>query len=51
MDLVVLKKSLRATHPLRFELIWESILSGYKPSKELSKRVEDIEHRVRYAHG
>ncbi|MFH1787923.1 MAG: KEOPS complex kinase/ATPase Bud32 [Candidatus Altiarchaeota archaeon] len=48
MDLVVLKKSLRATHPSRFELIWKNVLAGYKPDKELSTRVETIENRVRY---
>lgn len=49
MDLVVFKKSLRATHPERFELIWVSVLKGCSPSKELSSRVEKIEGRVRYA--
>lgn len=49
MDLVVLKKSLRATHPSRSEFIWKNVLRGYKPDKELSTRVETIESRVRYA--
>jgi len=49
MDLVVLKKSLRATHPRRFESIWGHLLSGYKPGAEFSARVETIESRVRYA--
>ena len=49
MDLVVLKKSLRATHPRRFEAIWGHLLEGYNPSAEFSTRVETIESRVRYA--
>lgn len=49
MDLVVLKKSLRATHPRLFDLIWENVLKGYKPDKEFTSRVEKIESRVRYA--
>jgi len=48
MDLVVLKKSLMATHPLQFEELWTAILAGYKPAKEMSARVEKILSRVRY---
>ncbi len=53
MDLVVLKKSLTAAHTGKFEIIWKGIIEGYgKNSKnfdEISKRVEVIEKRVRYA--
>lgn len=49
MDLVVFKKSVRATHPKNFEVIWEGMLAGYKGSKEILTRVEHIEKRVRYA--
>ena len=48
MDMVVLKKSLMATHPEKFESIWSSISKGYKPSKEFTTRVETILSRVRY---
>jgi len=48
MDLVVLKKSLRATHPKKYELIWESISSGYKIQEDLETRIDTIEKRVRY---
>ncbi len=49
MDLVVLKKSLRAAHTERFELIWESVLAGYGQDRELEGRIKTIEKRVRYA--
>lgn len=53
MDLVVLKKSLMAAHTGKFGIIWKGIIEGYgKNSKnfdEISKRVEVIEKRVRYA--
>jgi len=48
MDLVVFKKSLMATHPKKFKLIWDALLGGYKPTKELAARVEKILSRVRY---
>ncbi len=49
MDLVVLKKSLRAAHTERFEPIWESILAGYGQDREIECRIKTIEKRVRYA--
>jgi len=49
MDLVVFKKSLRATHPKRFEFIWGRVLEGYGADAETKSRVEKIEGRVRYA--
>lgn len=53
MDLVVLKKSLKAAHTKRFDLIWSSILDSYKAKqlkkKEILSRMVTIEKRVRYA--
>lgn len=49
MDLVVFRKSLRATHPKKFEIVWAAIQEGYGGGKEVFSRVEDIEKRVRYA--
>lgn len=49
MDLVVLKKSLLATHPSKSKRIWESTIKGYAGKKEILNRVEKIEKRVRYA--
>ncbi len=52
MDMVVLKKSLMATHTGKFEIIWNGIMGGYRNSKnfdEISKRIGVIEKRVRYA--
>ncbi len=52
MDMVVLKKSLMATHTGKFEIIWNGIMGGYRNSKnfdEISKRIGIIEKRVRYA--
>jgi len=51
MDLVVLKKSLRATHPDKFNLIWKNLIEGYKSANrfdEIMNRVRVIERRVRY---
>lgn len=53
MDLVVLKKSLKATHPKKFNIIWKEILEGYRKnkgkfSKEIIKRIDVIEKRARY---
>ncbi|HIE34406.1 MAG TPA: Kae1-associated serine/threonine protein kinase [Candidatus Altiarchaeales archaeon] len=50
-DLVVLKKSLKAAHTRRFNLIWNSILRGYKNAdrnSETIKRINTIEKRARY---
>ncbi|MFH0860011.1 MAG: KEOPS complex kinase/ATPase Bud32 [Candidatus Altiarchaeota archaeon] len=49
MDLVVFKKSLLATHPGKFDTVWNSMADGYGKKKEIFKRVEQIEKRVRYA--
>jgi len=52
VDLVVLKKSLKASHPKKFDLIWNNIIKGYfkyDRNQEVFKRVEIIEKRVRYA--
>jgi len=49
MDLVVFRKSLRATHPKKSDLIWDAIIEGYGRDHELFERVEQIEGRVRYA--
>ncbi len=49
MDLVVLKKSLKATHPKQFDVIWSGIIEGYGGRKEVFTRVDTIEKRVRYA--
>jgi len=49
MDLVVFKKSLRATHPTRYEYLWRNVSRGYEISESLLKRVEKIEKRVRYS--
>jgi len=51
MDLVVFKKSILATHTSKSEMIWASLLEGYKPSKEILARISTIEKRVRYAGG
>ena len=51
MDLVVFKKSILATHTKKADLIWNSMLDGYKPDKELLARISTIEKRVRYAGG
>ncbi len=51
MDLVVLKKALKATHPKKFETIWNGILAGYVAypnHKEVVNRIEKIEKRARY---
>ena len=48
MDLVVFKKSIHATHTTDYDLIWNSLAEGYKPSNEIMRRVEAIEKRVRY---
>lgn len=51
MDIVVLKKSLRAMYPERFEIIWNGICGGYQNYQEYSgvfKRIEAIEKRARY---
>lgn len=52
MDLVVLKKAIKATHPKKFKEIWERILKGYKKEsnayKEIFNRITEIEKRVRY---
>ncbi|MFC2154076.1 KEOPS complex kinase/ATPase Bud32 [Candidatus Altiarchaeota archaeon] len=53
MDLVVFRKSLYASHPSKADKIWEAIIKSYKEnfkeSKEIMKRTEQIEKRVRYA--
>lgn len=52
MDLVVLKKAVKATHPKKFNEIWRGILKGYKKESnsysEILNRIEEIEKRVRY---
>ena len=51
MDIVVLKKSLRAMYPSRFGLIWSGVCEGYKDyseHEEILKRAEAIEKRARY---
>ena len=51
MDLVVLKKSLSAAHIDKFDLIWDSLLDGYKDIREYEKileRIAIIEKRARY---
>lgn len=51
MDMVVLKKSLRAMYPVKFEVIWEGICAGYRNYDnylEIFKRIETIEKRARY---
>jgi Kae1-associated kinase Bud32 len=51
MDLVVFKKSILATHTKKSDLIWESMLKGYGPAREMLARINVIEKRVRYAGG
>ncbi len=48
MDLVVFKKSIMATHTIHADKIWVNLVEGYQPGKEMLKRVETIENRVRY---
>jgi Kae1-associated kinase Bud32 len=51
MDLVVLKKSLKAAHTDKYDLIWNYLLRGYKTSKDYNgilKRIAIIEKRARY---
>jgi Kae1-associated kinase Bud32 len=48
MDLVVFKKSILATHTTRADEIWDNLVAGYEPDKQILKRVETIEKRVRY---
>jgi len=51
MDLVVLKKSLSAAHIDKFDLIWGSLLDGYKDIREYEKilrRIATIARRARY---
>ncbi|MEM4347010.1 MAG: KEOPS complex kinase/ATPase Bud32 [Candidatus Altiarchaeota archaeon] len=52
MDLVVLKKAIKATHPKKFQVIWKEILRGYKTIaerySEIIARIENIEKRARY---
>jgi Kae1-associated kinase Bud32 len=48
MDLVVFKKSIQATHTVHAGRIWECLLAGYAPDKEILERVGVIESRVRY---
>ena len=48
MDLVVFKKSIQATHTFHAKEIWDALIGGYGPDKEMAKRVETIEGRVRY---
>lgn len=53
VDLVVLRKAVKATHTKRFDLIWNSIAEGYTRGcdkwPEILKRIDVIESRVRYA--
>jgi len=51
MDMVVFKKSILATHTKNSVLIWDCMLKGYGPDKELLARISTIEKRVRYAGG
>lgn len=51
VDLVVLRKSLKATHPSHYDVIWAGIVEGYKAYKEspeILTRVHTIEKRARY---
>jgi TP53 regulating kinase-like protein len=48
MDLVVFKKSVQAGHTKIAEKIWDGLIKGYKPDKEMMTRVQTIEKRVRY---
>lgn len=48
MDLVVFKKSIKATHTSISAMIWAGLMEGYLPDRETLKRVETIENRVRY---
>jgi len=48
MDLVVFKKSIEATHSKIAGKVWEGLLAGYAPDKEILKRIATIEGRVRY---
>jgi bifunctional N6-L-threonylcarbamoyladenine synthase / protein kinase Bud32 len=48
MDLVVLKKSLMATHTPQAQTIWDSLITAYKPPKDILSRIDTIEKRARY---
>ena len=48
MDLVVFRKSIKATHTRHADDIWAALLDGYKPDKEMATRIETIEGRARY---
>jgi Kae1-associated kinase Bud32 len=46
-DLIVFKKTFNATHS-KIKNGWEQVMKGYKPSVELTTRMQAIEKRVRY---
>lgn len=52
-DLSVLKEAIKSTHFRRLELLWNSIMKGYKSantnSESVLKRMEEIEKRGRYS--
>ncbi|RLI92505.1 MAG: Kae1-associated kinase Bud32 [Candidatus Altiarchaeales archaeon] len=51
MDMVVLKKSLSAAHIDKFDLIWDSLLRGYRSLgeyEEILERIATIVKRARY---
>ncbi len=51
MDLVVFRKSLKASHTGKFKLIWDSLLEGYRKFggfERVMERIKVIEKRGRY---
>ncbi len=52
IDLVVLKKSLKAAHSEKHKNIWAGIMEAYRKSREyktVNRRINEIEKRARYS--
>ncbi|VVB50821.1 KEOPS complex subunit Bud32 [uncultured archaeon] len=48
MDLVVYRRNLQATHPQRFQHLWDAMTQGYGQETDAIKQVQKILHRGRY---
>jgi Kae1-associated kinase Bud32 len=47
-DLIVFKKMLASTHYDVFDQVWGKVLEGYAPDKAITKKMEEVERRVKY---
>jgi Kae1-associated kinase Bud32 len=47
-DLIVFKKMLASTHYDVFDRVWKAVLEGYAPDKAITKKMEEVERRVKY---